>query len=90
MGGALSRLLVVAENYPDLKSNQNFLALQSQLEGTENRISVERRRFIESVQDYNSAVRRFPGKLVAAIGGFSEMEYYQADEGADKAPKVKF
>ena len=90
MGGAISRLLVVAENYPDLKSNQNFLALQSQLEGTENRISVERKRFIDSVQDYNSAVRRFPGKIIAAVGGFSGIDYYEADKGAEKAPEVNF
>lgn len=90
LSGALSRLLVVSENYPELKSNQNFLALQSQLEGTENRISVERKRFIDAVQEYNSAVRRFPGKLVATMGGFSQMEYYEADAGADKAPEVNF
>jgi LemA protein len=90
MGSAISRLLVVAENYPDLKSNQNFLALQSQLEGTENRISVERKRFIDSVQEYNSSVRRFPAKIVAAVGGFSNIDYYEADKGADKAPDVSF
>lgn len=90
LGSALSRLLVVSENYPDLKSNQNFLALQSQLEGTENRISVERKRFIDTVQEYNSAVRKFPTKLVAAIGGFSEKEYFEAEQGAEQAPKVEF
>jgi len=90
LGGALSRLLVVSENYPDLKSNQNFLALQSQLEGTENRIAVERKRFIESVQEYNTAIRRFPTSLVASIGGFEKKATFSADEGADKAPKVKF
>lgn len=90
LGGALSRLLMVTENYPDLKSNQNFLALQSQLEGTENRIAVERKRFIEAVQEYNTAIRRFPTSLVASIGGFEKKATFTADEGADKAPQVKF
>jgi len=90
LGGALSRLLVVAEKYPDLKSNQNFLALQSQLEGTENRIAVERKRFIETVQEYNTAIRRFPTSLVASIGGFDRMETFTADEGAEEAPQVEF
>ena len=90
LGSALSRLLVVAEKYPDLKSNQNFLALQSQLEGTENRIAVERKRFIETVQEYNTAIRRFPTSLVASIGGFDRMETYTADEGAEEAPQVEF
>lgn len=90
LGGALSRLLVVAEKYPDLKSNQNFLALQSQLEGTENRIAVERKRFIEAVQEFNTAIRRFPTSLVASIGGFDRMETFTADEGAEEAPQVEF
>jgi LemA protein len=90
LGGALSRLLVVAENYPDLKSNQNFLALQSQLEGTENRIAVERKRFIEAVQEYNTSIRRFPTSLVASIGGFDKKATFTADEGAERAPKVEF
>ncbi len=90
LGSALSRLLVVAEKYPDLKSNQNFLALQSQLEGTENRIAVERKRFIETVQEYNTAIRRFPTSLVASIGGFDRMETFTADEGAEEAPQVEF
>lgn len=90
LGGALSRLLVVSENYPDLKSNQNFLALQSQLEGSENRIAVERKRFIEAVQDYNIAIRRFPASLVAGIGGFGKKATFTAAEGAEQAPKVKF
>ncbi len=90
LGGALSRLLVVSENYPDLKSNQNFLALQSQLEGTENRITVERMRFIEAVQEYNTSIRRFPTSLVASIGGFEKKATFTADKGADEAPKVKF
>ncbi len=90
LGSALQRLLVVSENYPELKSNQNFLALQSQLEGTENRIAVERKRFIEATQEYNTAIRRFPASLVAGIGGFSEKATFKADEGAEKAPQVKF
>ncbi|MCB2204985.1 LemA family protein [bacterium] len=90
LGGALSRLMAVQENYPDLKSNQNFLALQSQLEGTENRIAVERRRFIQTVQDYNTSIRRFPTSLVASIGGFEKKATFSASEGADQAPDVKF
>ncbi len=90
LGGALSRLLAVSENYPELKSNQNFLALQSQLEGTENRITVERRRFIQTVQDYNTAIRRFPTSLVASIGGFDKKATFSAAEGADQAPDVEF
>ena len=90
LGGALQRLLVVSENYPDLKSNQNFLALQSQLEGTENRITVERKRFIESVQAYNTAIRRFPTSLIAGLGGFRAKQDFTADAGADKAPSVNF
>jgi LemA protein len=90
LGGALSRLLVVSENYPDLKSNQNFLALQSQLEGSENRIAVERKRFIEAVQEYNTAIRRFPKSLVAGIGGFDKKANFTATEGAEQAPKVEF
>jgi LemA protein len=90
LGGALSRLLVVSENYPDLKSNQNFLALQSQLEGSENRIAVERKRFIEAVQEFNTAIRRFPTSLVAGIGGFGKKATFTAAEGAEQAPKVSF
>ncbi|MBE0643139.1 MAG: LemA family protein [Bacteroidetes bacterium] len=90
LGGALSRLLVVSENYPDLKANQNFLALQSQLEGSENRIAVERKRFIDAVQEYNTAIRRFPASLVAGIGGFSKKATFTAAAGADQAPKVEF
>ena len=88
LGGALSRLLAVTENYPDLKSNQNFLALQSQLEGTENRISVERKRFIEAAQDYNTRIRRIPTSIAASLGGFKEKAYFTATQGADQAPKV--
>jgi LemA protein len=90
LGGALSRLLMVSENYPDLKSNQNFLALQSQLEGTENRIAVERKRFIDAVQEYNTKIRRIPTSVVAVMGGFREKANFTADQGAEKAPVVKF
>lgn len=90
LGSALSRLLVVSENYPNLKSNENFLALQSQLEGTENRISVERRRFNETVQEYNMMIRRFPGSFIASMTGFKEAAYFHATAGAEQAPKVKF
>jgi LemA protein len=87
---AISRLLVVSENYPQLKSNENFLALQNQLEGTENRIAVERRNYNIVVQTYNTSIRRFPGSLVAGFGGFKEKQYFKAKEGADTAPQVKF
>jgi LemA protein len=87
---ALGRLMVVAEQYPDLKANQNFLDLQAQLEGTENRINVSRKRFNEAVQDYNTAIVGFPGNLIAMIGGFKEKGFFKAAEGADKAPEVKF
>jgi LemA protein len=90
LGGALSRLLVTVERYPDLKSNQNFLALQSQLEGTENRIAVERRRFNESVRDYNTAVRRFPASIVASLLGFRERAFFEAAPGSEAPPAVKF
>src|SRR5262245_19156866 len=90
LSGALSRLLAVAENYPELKANQNFLELQSQLEGTENRIAVERRRFNETVGDYNTAVRVFPASVVASFRGFAPKSFFEADQGAEKAPAVKF
>ena len=90
LGGALSRLLVTVERYPDLKSNQNFLALQSQLEGTENRIAVERRRFNEAVRDYNTRLKLFPGSVVASFRGFKEKVYFEAAPGSEAAPKVKF
>ncbi|MDP2886431.1 MAG: LemA family protein [Ignavibacteria bacterium] len=90
LSSALSRLLVVTENYPTLRSNENFLALQSELEGTENRISVERRRFNETVQSYNTLIRRFPASFIASMGGFKEKSYFSAASGADEAPKVKF
>ena len=89
--GALGRLMVVVEKYPELKSNQNFMALQDELAGTENRVAVERRRFNESVQQYNTAVRRFPGSVVASIFGFERRDrYFKSDEGAATAPKVEF
>jgi LemA protein len=90
LGSALSRLLVTVERYPELKSNQNFLALQSQLEGTENRIAVERRRFNEAVREYNTAVRRVPGSLVASLRGFRERPFFEATPGSQTPPPVKF
>jgi len=90
LGGALGRLLVTVERYPELKSNQNFLTLQSQLEGTENRIAVERMRYNEAVRDYNTRLRLFPGSVVASLRGFKEKAYFEATPGAQEAPKVKF
>jgi LemA protein len=91
LSGALGRLMVVVEKYPDLKANQNFLALQNQLEGTENRISVARQRFNSAVKIYNTAIRQFPGNLVAKLSsGFEEKPYFQASKEAASAPKVKF
>ncbi|MES2111637.1 MAG: LemA family protein [Bacteroidota bacterium] len=87
---ALGRLLVASENYPQLKANENFSALQSQLEGTENRINVSRKDFNDAVQDYNSSVRSFPGVIFAKIFGFSEQTGFTADADAQKAPKVAF
>lgn len=88
--GALSRLLVTVERYPDLKSNQNFLALQNQLESIENRVANERRRFNESVRAYNTAVRSFPSGLVASFRGFREKPFFEAAPGSEAAPKVQF
>src|SRR5438309_4595793 len=90
LSNALSRLLVVVERYPELKSNQNFLGLQAQLEGTENRISVERNNFNGAVQDFNTAVRRFPTNTIAGIFGFSSRPFFAAQQGAEKAPTVNF
>jgi LemA protein len=87
---ALGRLMVVAEQYPNLKANQNFLDLQSQLEGTENRINVSRQRFNDAVTDFNTSIVTFPGNFVAMIGGFKEKGFFQSQAGADKAPEVKF
>lgn len=90
LSSALSRLLAVAENYPQLKANQNFLELQSQLEGTENRIAVERRRFNEVAQAYNTKVRTVPTSMIARIFGFQQRPYFQAAPEAQTAPKVEF
>jgi len=90
LSSALSRLLAVVENYPQLKANENFLALQDQLEGTENRISVARQRFNMAVQGYNTTIRRFPASIVAGMTGFEQKQYFQAAEGADTAPAVEF
>ena len=87
---ALGRLIAIAENYPDLKANQNFLELQAQLEGTENRIAVARKEFNEIARTYNVAVRRFPANLVASIFGFEKKAYFEADEAAAQAPVVQF
>ena len=87
---ALGRLLMVTENYPDLKANQNFLELQAQLEGTENRISTERTRYTDMVRDYNAMIRRFPASIIAGIGGFDKKPQLTAEAGAEKAPEVKF
>jgi LemA protein len=89
-GSALQRLLVVAERYPDLKASAGFRDLQAQLEGTENRIAVERGRFNDVVMDYNTNVKRFPAVLFAGLLGFQPKPYFQADPGADKAPDVNF
>jgi LemA protein len=90
LSGALSRLMVVVERYPDLKANQNFMELQSQLEGTENRITNERRRFNEAAQIYNTKVMQFPGNIFARMFGFKEKAYFQSAQGSDKAPVVDF
>jgi LemA protein len=90
LSGALGRLIAVSENYPDLKSNQNFLTLQSQLEGTENRISVARRDYIQAVQAYNTEVRTYPGRLWAWIYGAKPMATFTAAEDQQRAPSVKF
>jgi LemA protein len=87
---ALGRLIAVSENYPELKANQNFLELQAQLEGTENRITVARKEFNDATQSYNVAVRKFPANLVAMIFGFDQKPYYEADASAAEAPKVEF
>ena len=89
MSGALSRLLVTVEQYPDLKANQNYLDLQSQLEGCENGIANARRQFNETVQDYNTFIRMFPTNLIAKLFGFHQKPYFEASQGAEKAPDVK-
>lgn len=90
LGAALGRLLMIQENYPDLKANQNFLELQSQLEGTENRITVERQKYNEAARTYNTLIRQFPKNLLAGMFGFEKKPYFQAEEGAQNAPKVEF
>jgi LemA protein len=90
LSSALGRLMVVVEKYPDLKANQNFMDLQAQLEGTENRIAVERRKFNETAQAYNTFIRTFPKNIFAGMFGFEKKAYFQADQGAEKAPQVQF
>jgi len=90
LGSALQRLMVVVEKYPDLKANQNFLALQDQLEGTENRIAVERKRFNEVARNYNVYIKKFPKVMFARMFGFTEKMYFKSNEGAETAPKVEF
>jgi LemA protein len=87
---AISRLLMVSENYPQLKSNENFLALQAQLEGTENRIAVERMRYNENVRDYNTRLKKMPGSIIAGMYGFEPKLYFEAEKGSEVAPKVNF
>lgn len=88
--GALSRLLVTVERYPELKANQNFRDLQVQLEGTENRISTERNRFNTAVRSYNTSIRQFPGNILASMMGFDTISYFEATAGAERAPTVEF
>ncbi|MBO5660384.1 MAG: LemA family protein [Bacteroidaceae bacterium] len=90
VSSALGKLLVVVEKYPDLKANQNFLELQAQLEGTENRITVARRNFNEAAKEYNTAIRRFPKNILAGMFGFEKKAYFEAEQGAEKAPQVEF
>ncbi|MBL7149104.1 MAG: LemA family protein [Candidatus Cloacimonetes bacterium] len=90
LSSALQRLMVVVEKYPELKANQNFLALQDQLEGTENRIAVERKRFNEAARYYNTYIKQFPKMILANMFGFKEKQYFKSTEGAEEAPKVEF
>ena len=90
LSNALGRLLMIQENYPDLKANQNFRDLQAQLEGTENRIATERMKFNQTVQDYNTKIRRFPTNIFASMFGFEKKGYFEANSGAENAPKVEF
>lgn len=87
---ALGKLLAITENYPDLKANQNFLELQAQLEGTENRINVARKNFNDAAKAYNTAIRRFPKNILAGMFGFDKRAYFEAAEGAEQAPQVQF
>ena len=90
VSSALGKLLAVAENYPDLKANQNFLELQSQLEGTENRITVARKDFNDAAKSYNQSIRQFPKNILAGMFGFEKKSYFEAEAGSEKAPKVEF
>jgi len=90
LSSALSRLMVTVERYPDLKANQNFLELQAQLEGTENRIAVERRKFNEITRGYNTTIRKFPNSFIAGLGGFTKKAYFEATAGSETAPVVEF
>ncbi len=90
LSNALGRLMMVREAYPDLKANQNFIALQDELAGTENRISTERNRFNELAKAYNTTIRKFPKNIIAGIFGFSQKAYFEADQAAQQAPKVEF
>lgn len=90
LSGALSRLLVSVEAYPELKANENFMALQAQLEGTENRITVERQKFNEKAMDYNQYIRKFPRNIIASMFDFEKVGYFKAQAGAETAPKVEF
>ena len=90
LSSALGRLLLIQENYPDLKANQNFMELQAQLEGTENRIATERMKYNEAAQAFNTGIRRFPDNIVASIFGFEKKGYFEAQAGAETAPKVEF
>ncbi len=90
LGSALGKLLAITENYPDLKANTNFLELQAQLEGTENRIAVERKKFNDAARVYNTTIRQFPKNIVAGMFGFEKKPYFEAQEGAEQAPKVEF
>jgi len=90
LSSALGRLMVVIEKYPDLKANENFLALQSQLEGTENRITVERQKFNQSAQAFNTYIRLFPQSIIASMRNFEKKAYFEAEKGSEKAPKVDF
>ena len=90
LGAALGKLLAITENYPELKANENFMSLQSQLEGTENRIAVERKKFNEAARNYNTVIRQFPKNIVASMFGFEKKPYFEAQEGAQQAPVVAF
>ncbi len=90
LSSALGRLLAIAENYPNLKANENFIRLQDELAGTENRIAVERKRYNDAVRVYNTSIKRFPNNVLAGFFGFHPRDYFQAEEGAEKVPEVKF